>query len=335
MTTFSSIRLFAVTSLAALFLTGASGAPSASANELSASARANGIVIHSAEETLKNFCSWNDGRLYLNIPGGARYELITSIEDPAILNKGDGSFHPFDAAEVRSALNAVRYPLQRVSAEVFVLPYPRRNGLDSAAGPGLILLSPGVRALTLEQQHAEFTHELGHVVQYTVLPDADTTGWNRYRNMRKLDASYVGVAPHSDRPHEIFAEDFRVLFGDALANYSGSIENADLAYPTTVSGLDAFMIELANSPVAMSSLHVVGSAYRGAVQFARNGMGAPTLDLYDVTGRHVTTLVPVVSTSGATWNWDGRDDAGRSVRGEVVFARARDGRGGIVRVTRL
>ncbi len=332
MTTFSSIRLFALTSLAALSLTAFSGA---SANELSASARANGIVIHSADETLNHYCSWNAGRLYLNVPGGASYELITTVADPAILNKGDGSFHPYDAAEVRSALNAVRYPLQNISAEVFVLPYPRRNGLDSAAGPGLILLSPGVRALTLEQQHAEFTHELGHVVQYSVLPDADSSGWNRYRNMRKLDASFGGAAAHSDRPHEIFAEDFRVLFGDALANYSGSIENADLDYPTTVSGLDAFMIELASAPVAMTPLHVLGSAYRGAVQFARSGMGAATLDVYDVTGRHLTSLVPVVSASGATWNWDGRDDGGRSIRGEVVFARARDGCGGVVRVTRL
>ncbi|MBI5169842.1 MAG: hypothetical protein HZA61_10170 [Candidatus Eisenbacteria bacterium] len=332
MTTFPRISLLALTSLAALSLTAASGV---SANELSSSARANGIVIHSAEETLRDYCSWNAGRLYLNIPGGASYELVTTVTDPAIVNKGDGSFHPYDAAEVRSALNGVRYPLQRVAAEVFVLPYPRRNGLDSAAGPGLILLSPGVRPLSLEQQHAEFTHELGHVVQYTVLPDADTTGWNRYRRLRNLDATYAGAAAHSDRPHEIFAEDFRVLFGDALANYSGTIENADLAYPTTVSGLDAFLVELADAPVAMSSLRVAGSGYRGAVQFTRDGMGASSLELYDVTGRHLTTLAPVANGSSATWNWDGRDSAGRAVKGEVVFARARDGRGGIVRVTRL
>ncbi|MFN8589547.1 MAG: hypothetical protein U0704_17305 [Candidatus Eisenbacteria bacterium] len=332
MTNFSSIRAL---SLSALALALATVAP-ASANELASSARANGIVIHSAKETLEQFCSWDSGRLYLQVPGGARYELVTDIQDPSIVNKGDGQFHPYDESEVRSALDGVRYPLARIAAEVFVLPYPRRNGLDSAAGPGLILLSPGVRALSREQQHAEFTHELGHVVQYALIPDSDDQGWNRYRELRGLDAmTYVATATHSDRPHEIFAEDFRALFGDALANYSGTIENADLAYPTTVGGLSSFMIELAQAPAAATALRLTNAAYRGAVQFARDGQGAASLEIFDVTGRHLTTLVPVMNGTGATWTWDGRDDAGRNVKGAVVFARARDGRGGVVRVTRL
>jgi hypothetical protein len=42
-----------------------------------------------------------------------------------------------------------------------------------------------------------------------------------------------------------------------------------------------------------------------------------------------------VAASGVSWRWDGRDASGRTVRGAVVFARARDGVGGSVRVTRL
>lgn len=333
MKTFDTLRACTILSLATVSpMTGGV----ASANELSSSARGNGVVIHSADETLQNYCRWEGAQLMFQIPGGSSWELITTTTDPSIVNKGDGAFHPFDVAQIRSALDAIRYPLARVSAEVFVLPYPRRNGLDSAAGPGLILLSPGVRVITPEQQHSEFTHELGHVVQYTLIPDADSAGWNRYRRMRGIDAAaFAGSAAHSDRPHEIFAEDFRVLFGGALANYSGTIENASLIYPTMVSGLQDFMVELASAPVAMTPLHVVGASYRGAVQFARTGMGAATLEIYDVTGRHLTTLLPVASASGATWSWDGRDESGRGVKGEVVFARARDGRGGVARITRL
>lgn len=332
MTNFSSIRALSLTVLTLAFAT----VSAASANELTASARAHGIVIHSAKETLEQFCSWDGGKLYLQVPGGARYELITDIQDGSIVNKGDGQFHPYDEAEVHSALAGVRYPLARVSAEVFVLPYPRRNGLDSAAGPGLILLSPGVRTLSREQQHAEFTHELGHVVQYALIPDSDDANWESYRALRGLDAmTYVATAAHSDRPHEIFAEDFRALFGDALANYSGTIENADLAYPTSVSGLERFLTGLAQASTPVSALRLAGAQHRGAVLFARDGQGAASLELYDVTGRHLTTLVPTVSGANATWTWDGRDDQGRDVRGAVVFARARDGRGGVVRVTRL
>ncbi len=332
MTNFSSIRALSLSVLTIALAT----VSAASANELSASARGNGIVIHSAQETLEQYCSWDSGRLYLQVPGGARYELITDIQDPAIINKGDGRFHPYDASEVHSALAGVRYPLQRIAAEVFVLPYPRRGGLDSAAGPGLVLLSPGVRALSREQQHSEFTHELGHVVQYALIPDSDDKNWDRYRSIRGLEAAkYVAGATHSDRPHEIFAEDFRALFGDQLANYSGTIENADLAYPTSVAGLSSFMLELTNASAPASALRLANAAYRGAVQFARDGQGAASLEIYDITGRHLTTLVPAMNGANATWTWDGRDDAGRGVKGEVVFARARDGRGGIVRVTRL
>ena len=135
-------------------------------SELPASGDASGLTLHGPEETLRDYCVTQDGRLWLVLPGGARYELVTSTTDQAISNAGDGSFHPFEESQVRAALAAVRYPTDGLCADVFLLPYPRRDGLESAAGPQLILLAPGVRPLTPEHQHAEFIHELGHVVQY-------------------------------------------------------------------------------------------------------------------------------------------------------------------------
>ena len=128
---------------------------------------------------------------------------------------------------MRAALAAVRFPLGAVSAEVFLLPYPRRTQLESAAGPGLILLAPGVRALSRAHQHAEFVHELGHVVQYALMPDGDAR-WSDYLELRAIDdaSRFSATGSHAYRPHEIFAEDFRALFGDADATYSGTIENA-------------------------------------------------------------------------------------------------------------
>src|SRR5258707_5060384 len=134
------------------------------------------------------------------------------------MTPGDGAFQAFDPAEVNAAMADVRFPLREVSAEVFILPYPRRASLESAAGPGLILLSPGVRMLSREHQHSEFVHELGHVVQYALLPDADGSGWAQYARMRGLEPGVNSAsAPHANRPHEIWAEDFRALFGGAAA----------------------------------------------------------------------------------------------------------------------
>ena len=195
------------------------------------------LAIHDAAETLRDWCVTDaQGLLWLVLPGGARYELVTSVSDDVITNPGDGSFHPFDALEVRTALATVSYPLDDVVADVFILPYPRRADLGSAAGPGLILLSPGVYPLPSTQQHAEAVHELGHVVQHAHLPDADTDGWSRYRTLRGIEDTsvYYDEAEHADQPHEIFAEDFRALFGGALANTSGTIENAALTPPAEV-----------------------------------------------------------------------------------------------------
>jgi len=90
---------------------------------------AGGIVIHDAATTLRERCVVDEsGVTWLGAPNGTRYELVTTTDDPAITNQGDGAFFPFDRAEVEAALAGVRYPLDGVVADVFILPFPRRDG---------------------------------------------------------------------------------------------------------------------------------------------------------------------------------------------------------------
>ncbi len=308
---------------------------SAGAADLASSAHTRGFVIHDARETLERFCRWEDGRLWFEISSGARWELVTSTSDPVITNPGDGRFHPYDAAEVTRALSAVRFPLTGIAAEIFILPYPRRSGLESAAGPGLILLSPGVRALSAAHQHSEFTHELGHVVQYVRMPDSDGDRWQRYSSLRGLDeATNRSGSAHADRPHEIFAEDFRALFGGVLSNVEGTIENATLEHPGSVAGLEEFFLSLATESGEMAMKLSAPSVSRGAVVYSRLGYELAPLDVFDVTGRRLATVMPTTQMGSVSWTWDGRDPQGQRVRG-VTFARARDGAGGAAKVTRL
>lgn len=297
-----------------------------------------GLTIHGPEETLRDFCVAEDGALWLVLPGGARHELVTSVTDPAIINRGDGSFHPFEEFEVGAAMAALRAPIAPVRAEVFLLPYPRRAGLESAAGPGLVLLSPGVRPLSREQQHAEFVHELGHLVHYARMPDVAVAEWARYRELRGItdEAVYSASASHANRPHEIFAEDFRALIGGALANYSGTIENATLAPPATVGGLPDFMRSIAgaSAPSATIPLVCYPNPSRESVSFVRSGGGSESLEVYDLRGRRVATLAPATSGSLVSWHWDGRDAQGAPVGAGVFFARPRAG-GAALRVTRV
>ena len=301
----------------------------ACANEVAASggSTSNRFAIHDAEETLRDWCRQDpQGTLWLVLPGGTRFELVTSTADSAISNHGDGSFHAFDAGEVRAALAAVSYPLDGVAAEIFILPYPRRAGLTSAAGPGLILLSPGVYQVPREQQHSEFVHELGHVVQYARLPDRDAASWSRYRALRGItDVSvYSDDAAHADRPHEIFAEDFRRLFGGPLAVSTGNIENASLTPPSQIAGLADFMLSLSGSPLTVT-LGARPNPARGPVVFSRKGSAKVALDLFDLAGRRLATVAPEVVSDGVRWSWDGQDESGRRAVPGVVFARVRDG----------
>jgi hypothetical protein len=293
-------------------------------DEVAASASANGVVLHGPEETLRDYCRMEGDQLWLELPDGSRFELVTSTCGYA--NPGDGSFHPFDEATVLDALASVRYPLAGVSVQVFLLPYPRLAGAQSAAGPELMLLSPGVVPLTPEQQHAEVVHELGHVVQYQYMPDGETREWSRYRSLRGItdEIRFSADAVHADRPHEIFAEDFRALFGGALANYSGSIENESLCYPSRVDGLDAFMVSLDNAaPFAAGQLRGFPNPSRGSLSFRRGGDAPGPVDLFDLAGRRVASLSASPLANGWQWRWDGRDDGGQAAASGVMFARER------------
>ena len=307
-------------------------------SQLPATDAAAGLVIHGAEETLRDFCVHENGVLWLVLPGGARHELVTSTDDPAIVNRGDGSFHPFEEREVRAALAALRHPLGLVRAEVFLLPYPRRAGLESASAPRLILLSPGVRPLSVEHQHAEFVHELGHVVQYARMPESEVRQWERYRELRGItDATvYNAWAAHANRPREIFAEDFRALFGGASATYSGTVENATLAPPASVAGLEEFMRAVAaeGATAGEHALSCFPNPSRGPMSFARAGGSATALDVFDLSGRRIASLQPVAAAGTVTWRWDGRDQGGAPVGAGMFFARPRSG-GAALRVTRV
>jgi hypothetical protein len=295
-----------------------------------------GIVIHDAAETLRDHCRFEDGAWWFRLPGGSRFELVTSTADPAIANPGDGSFHPFDAAEVRAALDAVRYPLGGSGCEIWILPYPRRASLESAAGPGLVLLSPAVLPIPRERQHAEVVHELGHVVHHARMPDDDASSWERYRLLRGIAdaAAFSAEASHANRPHEIFAEDFRALFGGALATTSGTIENASLAPPQSVPGLESFLLELAGVAPAAAPFAAWPNPSSGTVRIAFAGARAGAVagadlavDVFDAGGRRVATLEPVSRGGSPAWEWDGRTAGGGTAPPGTYFAFARAGWG--------
>ncbi len=151
---------------------------------------------------------------------GAQWDLVLDPADRAIPNRTARGFYPARVDWVREAVAAIDPRVRaRLDAHIVVLPLPRRALLRSSCDGRTIYISPGVRPLPREAVHFLVFHEVGHLIHRQLLPDFDGAGWNRYRELRGIDdlLRFHERAPHGNRPHEIFAEDFRRLFGSDAA----------------------------------------------------------------------------------------------------------------------
>ena len=292
-----------------------------------------GFTIHSAEEVLERWTVREAGVLIFESPEGDRWALVTDIQDPVIQNPGLGDFFPAEPGHVNQAMDALSFPLDNLSGDIFILPYPRRELLPSSAGQRSVYLSPGVIPLNETRIHALLTHEIGHIVHKTLLPDWDRVGWEKYRNLRGIEdtRTYRANADHRNRPHEIFAEDFRGLFGGTLANYSGSIENSYLTPPWDLPDLEPFYRSLNRSERIVSyrqpprPLRGYPNPTRGPVGIKLVGValdlsGGPfDLAVFDLRGRLITrqTLSP------ATPAWDGSMTNGAPAPSGMYFLRVK------------
>jgi hypothetical protein len=153
--------------------------------------------------------------------------------------------------------------------------------------------------------------------------------WSRTRWGIEDTQLYNVHAAHRDRPHEIFAEDIRALFGGSVANYAGSIENPALVLPDEVDGLEVFLRALADqgratrTPPARIPLPLYPNPTRSGatLALAGEGDGTPlTLTVFDVRGRLVARR-----TMTGSYHWDGRGDDGTPVARGLYLLRAARG----------
>lgn len=276
-----------------------------------------------------------DGALFLQDGGGTLRRFVTSTSDPLVLNRGDGEFHPLAPSSVAEALDAAdaRF-VRRLRLEVYVLPYPVSDPMGSWSDSGAIYLSPGVYSLTEQQIHYLVGHEVGHQVQRSLLPDSDRQGWQSYRELRGIQDTtrFCATAIHRDRPHEVFAEDFRVLFGSPLGGDGGRIENQGILPPVQVPGLREYMLGLIGTSVA--SRVPVAVLYPNPLAAGEllmlslpSTVTHPCVSIFDVCGRRVRELTTPRPVAAGLFEipWDGKDDMGRALPNGVYYAAIRAG----------
>lgn len=289
------------------------------------------VVVLEPEDVLDRLVTRIDGVDWVSIPG---YEPWALVGDAG---GADGAaHHAVDPVLAADAWRDVRAGFrERLALTIVCLPRPRRELPNSSAEDNLIYLSPGSAPYDAAQVSFLLAHEMGHCVHRELLHDADGDGWARYRRLRGIEdeSVYHDWAPHANRPREIFAEDFRYLFGGRLANYSGSIENPDLPLPDEVPGLAAFMLGLigesaeteSTPPIEIAALHVYPQPSRGPTSFAAPARAAAgperLLRIVDVSGRLVARLsARREEGTSIVYLWDGRSSSGGEVPPGVFFA---------------
>jgi len=275
-----------------------------------------GIDLIPAAEVLRSHTTTSaTGDLLLVDAAGARIRLVTSIDDPAVANRGDGSFHPVAEEDARDALAGVAAPFLRpLQTSVYLLPYPRAGAIASSADSLAIYLAPGTDAGATRRAAARLlAHELGHAVAHRFLSAGDPW-WGRYRELRGItdDARFHARAAHADRPAELFAEDFRVLFGGPAARGDGSVENGGLPSPETVAGLRELFLELparlqpaaALLPAATLFPNPARAGTEVVLRLAADGPGSTPVagrieaSLHDITGRRVAAWTAAPDANG-------------------------------------
>ncbi len=287
----------------------------------------------------------SNGRLVLDVPGGSSYLLVEDISDPVIFNKGDGSFHPLNEEFVVAALREIEIPgvSMDIDIDIYILPLPRKYFLASSTMGAKIFLSPGVFESGYELTAFTVTHEFGHCVQDRYLPVDDSGRWTEYLDLRGIldEPRFFASAVHANRPKEIFAEDFRFLFGGDASRYSGTIENPDIALPTQVPGLDEFFVSLVSTVIAGDDALPGGGGILALSNYPNPFIPSTTIraffddgpvsrpveiNVYGADGRFVKSLYRGDLRQGRLdVVWDGRNDNGSPAGSGVYFYSVRSG----------
>jgi hypothetical protein len=292
------------------------------------------VTVFTAEDLSTRLTTYQ-GSPAIELPDGRMIPVITDISDPSIYNKGDGRFHPFTPGLVDHALTEIRHPDLHMDAKIYLLPYPRRGILVSSTTGNEMFLSPHV--LDIESVVASYViaHELGHVFHNRFMAPSGSSRWRDYRSLRGIgdETRFNDLGAHAFRPREIFAEDFRVLFGGSDAYFGGHVENPDINEPEAIAGLADFYLRVArNEPsqriAATSSPNPFNPETEIRVALPPDGAGSGdrvSVRVYAVTGALVRELYDGMATGDFSVRWDGTDRSGVHVASGTYYAQIRAG----------
>jgi hypothetical protein len=261
------------------------------------------VRIHTAAD-VASYCRHSGGETYLCFPGTRDWKLSGTAPLQA---------HPMPLEAVAEAVCGVDYPMEGIDIDILILAVPRQDLPNSSAEGRVVFLSPGRVPYPVDHVHYTVVHEIGHIIHHALMPASRSDLWQAFADLRGLpSAEVVPGASHAARITEIFAEDFRVLFGGSRARCGGEVENHDLASPESVDGLREFMLSLPGEWQGRLALTASPNPFESSIVLRAFSLDEPVmfggLEIYDVRGRMLRRFTPAQGAREIVW--DGRDEAG-------------------------
>lgn len=164
-----------------------------------------------------------------------------------ITSQGSLQMQAVDSVGYMKALQQVNFPLEAVGEyKVYFLSYKLKNYYSAEAlsfEDNSVVVFGTYFPLSVERLHRLAIHELGHQVDFSLM---DEEKWQEYKKIRGItnkDIYNNSSSEYVNRPQEIFAEDFRLLFGSQEAQKKPHL-NKNLPDPRKVAGLKDFFLSL-------------------------------------------------------------------------------------------
>lgn len=189
-------------------------------------------------------------------------ELVVKNNDKFLLDKdwynyefelnpvkeaGNLALQAVDSEEYMKALEEITIPLEKVgNYKIYFMEYKLKKFYSALAlsfKDGSAVVFGTYHKLSAEKIHQMAVHELGHHLDFQFM---DKEKWREYKKLRAItnENKYNNSSKvYMNRSQEIFAEDFRLLFGGELAVKIPHL-NKDLVHPSKVEGLKELYLSI-------------------------------------------------------------------------------------------
>lgn len=179
---------------------------------------------------------------------GLRFEINSS--NTCYTKYGIKRIKPVDIKEYERALRQVDFDLSLIGEyNVYFLDciledYSKTMALSFKDDS--VVVFGTCKKMSKQEIHKIAVHELGHEIDFKLMNEEKWQEYKRIRGIENTEIYFNSSKIYSNRPQEIFAEDFRLIFGGELARRLPHL-NSSLGDPNSNPELIKFFKNLANN----------------------------------------------------------------------------------------